>query len=83
MLKEIHIGELQPDETVDAVREAKLLHRLDHPGIVRFRDSFVDSGCFCIVTEYCEGGDLDMVITKCRQNGDRIGEKVRFITGLT
>ena len=48
------MGDLQPDETVDAMHEAKLLSKLDHPGIVQFHDSFIDGEYFCIVTEYCE-----------------------------
>lgn len=48
------MGELQPDETVDAVREARVLSKLDHPSIVKFHDSFIDGESFCIVTEYCE-----------------------------
>ena len=54
VLKEIPVGDLQPDETVDAMHESSLLRNLDHPGIVKFHDSFVDSGFFCIVTEFCE-----------------------------
>lgn len=53
------MGELQPDETVDAMREARLLSNLNHPNIDKFLDSFMDGEFFCIVTEYCEGGDLD------------------------
>lgn len=54
VLKEILVGELAPDETVDAVSEAKVLSKLNHPGIVKFHDSFIDGESFCIVTEYCE-----------------------------
>lgn len=54
VLKEILIGMLQPDDSVDAVREAKLLSKLNHPGIVRFKDSFMSGEFFCIITEYCE-----------------------------
>ena len=54
VLKEIPVGDLQPDETVDAMHEASLLRNLDHPGIIRFHDSFIDGEFFCIVTEYAE-----------------------------
>ena len=54
VLKEISVGELQPDETVDAVREARVLSRLHHPSIVKFHDSFVDGEFFCIITEFCD-----------------------------
>ena len=50
------MGDLQPDETVDAMHEANLLRNLDHPGIVKFHDSFIDQENFCIITEYCEVG---------------------------
>lgn len=61
VLKEISVGDLQPDETVDAMHEAKLLSKLDHPSIVQFHDSFIDGEFFCIVTEYCE------VCTRCKK----------------
>lgn len=58
VLKEISVGELQPDETVDAMHEARLLSRLNHPGIVKFYDSFIERDFFCIITEYCEVSKL-------------------------
>ena len=54
MLKEISVGDLQPDETVEAAREARVLSKLVHPSIVKFHDSFMDGDVFCIVTEFCE-----------------------------
>ena len=54
VLKEIPIGELQPDETVEAEHEAVLLSQLSHPNIVKFIDKFVDREFFFIITEYCE-----------------------------
>jgi len=54
VVKKVFIGNLQPDETVDAAREAGLLRNLDHPGIIRFYDSFVDAEFFCIATEFCD-----------------------------
>ncbi|RUS72823.1 hypothetical protein EGW08_019416 [Elysia chlorotica] len=75
VLKEISVGDLQPDETVDAMHEARLLSKLNHPGIVKFHDSFIDGEFFCIVTEYCEGGDLDHRITDFKKSGKSIDEK--------
>ncbi|XP_078365855.1 LOW QUALITY PROTEIN: serine/threonine-protein kinase Nek11-like [Oculina patagonica] len=76
VLKEIFVGELQPDETVDAMREARLLSNLNHPNIVKFLDSFMDGEFFCIVTEYCEGGDLDDKITAWKKAGKRFDESL-------
>jgi len=56
----VFVGNLRPDETVDADHEAKLLRNLNHSGIVRFYDSFVEAEFFCIVTEFCDVS-LDLV----------------------
>ena len=52
--KKVFIGNLQPNETVDASNEANLLRHLDHAAIVKFYDSFVEADFFYIITEYCE-----------------------------
>ncbi|KAL2084676.1 hypothetical protein ACEWY4_020194 [Coilia grayii] len=54
VLKEIPIGGLKPDETVQANQEAQLLSQLQHPAILKFYASFVERDSFCIITEYCE-----------------------------
>ncbi|NXR61743.1 NEK11 kinase, partial [Rhadina sibilatrix] len=69
VLKEISVGNLKPNETVDANQEAQLLSKLDHPAIVKFYASFVERDSFCIVTEYCEGGDLDFKIQEYKDSG--------------
>lgn len=53
-LKEISVGELNPNETFQANVEAQLLSKLNHPAIVKFHASFVEQNNFCIITEYCE-----------------------------
>ncbi|NXL45591.1 NEK11 kinase, partial [Podilymbus podiceps] len=69
VLKEISIGDLKPNETVEANLEAQLLSKLDHPAIVKFYASFVERDSFCIITEYCEGGDLDFKIQEYKESG--------------
>ncbi|KFO70808.1 Serine/threonine-protein kinase Nek11, partial [Cuculus canorus] len=69
VLKEISVGDLKPNETVEANLEAQLLSKLDHPAIVKFYASFVERDSFCIITEYCEGGDLDFKIQKYKESG--------------
>nr|XP_008518092.1 PREDICTED: serine/threonine-protein kinase Nek11-like [Equus przewalskii] len=54
VLKEISVGGLNPNETVQANLEAQLLSKLDHPAIVKFHASFVEQDNLCIITEYCE-----------------------------
>ncbi|NXI24923.1 NEK11 kinase, partial [Sterrhoptilus dennistouni] len=69
VLKEISVGNLKPNETVEANLEAQLLSKLDHPSIVKFYSSFVERDSFCIITEYCEGGDLDFKIQEYKDSG--------------
>ncbi len=54
VLKEISIGDMEPDESIESVKEANLLSKLDNPYILKYHDSFLDGEYFCIVTEYCE-----------------------------
>ncbi|XP_027439359.2 serine/threonine-protein kinase Nek11 isoform X4 [Zalophus californianus] len=69
VLKEISVGDLNPNETVQANLEAQLLSKLDHPAIVKFHASFVEQDNFCIITEYCEGRDLDCKIQEYKEAG--------------
>ncbi|XP_026309965.1 serine/threonine-protein kinase Nek11 isoform X2 [Piliocolobus tephrosceles] len=69
VLKEVSVGELNPNETVQASWEAQLLSKLDHPAIVKFHASFVEQDNFCIITEYCEGRDLDYKIQEYKEAG--------------
>ncbi|XP_006846700.1 PREDICTED: serine/threonine-protein kinase Nek11 [Chrysochloris asiatica] len=74
VLKEISVGELKPNETVQANLEAQLLSKLDHPAIVKFHASFVEQDHFCIITEYCEGRDLDFKIQEYKEAGKTFPE---------
>ncbi|XP_037700837.1 serine/threonine-protein kinase Nek11 isoform X2 [Choloepus didactylus] len=74
VLKEISVGKLNPNETVQANLEAQLLSKLDHPAIVKFHASFVEQDNFCIITEYCEGQDLDCKIQEYKEAGKTFPE---------
>lgn len=54
VLKEVTVGDMQSDESVESVQEARLLAKLDNPYILKYYDSFLDGEYFCILTEYCE-----------------------------
>jgi nitrous oxidase accessory protein NosD len=51
--------------------EAELLARLDHPGIVRLKDSGHDGERPFIVLEWIDGSDLETILTK---GGDGLGD---------
>lgn len=74
VLKQICVGTLDPGETVDAMREARLLSQLQHKNIVQFHDSFLDGQFFCIVTEFCEGGDLDIKLNEYKKKSEFVDE---------
>jgi NIMA (never in mitosis gene a)-related kinase len=60
VVKYVKLGDLSP-QAKDALQlEVALLKKLSHPHILRYRDTFVDTlnNALCIVTDFCEGGDL-------------------------
>eukprot|EP00039_Didymoeca_costata_P031094 m.33083 g.33083 ORF g.33083 m.33083 type:complete len:701 (+) comp8486_c0_seq2:328-2430(+) len=71
VVKQIFVGMLGPDETSDALKEARLLASLKHPNVISLHEAFVHDRQFvCIVTELCEGGDLSGVVEAAKA-GDR------------
>ncbi|XP_056092481.1 serine/threonine-protein kinase Nek11 [Rhinichthys klamathensis goyatoka] len=74
VLKEIHVGDLKPNETVHAIQEAQLLSQLNHPAILKFYTSFLERDTFCIITEYCEDKDLDCKLDELKRTDRALSE---------
>ncbi|XDV40687.1 hypothetical protein PO909_009719, partial [Leuciscus waleckii] len=74
VLKEIHVGDLKPNETVYAIQEAQLLSQLNHPAILKFYTSFLERDTFCIITEYCEDKDLDCKLDELKRTDRALSE---------
>lgn len=55
---------MKPQEREEAVQEAKILEKLQHPNITGYKESFTDNKYLYIVMEYCNGGDLHDLIKK-------------------
>ena len=53
----------------NAIKEAEMLRKLDHPNIVKFREVYEDNDCFYIVLENLRGGDL-MKLLEARRKLD-------------
>ncbi|CAN9507823.1 unnamed protein product [Ophioblennius macclurei] len=65
--KEMDYGTMAESEKQMLVSEVNLLRELKHPNIVRYYDRIIDrtNTTLYIVMEYCEGGDLSSLISRC------------------
>ncbi|CAJ1076969.1 serine/threonine-protein kinase Nek2 [Xyrichtys novacula] len=65
--KELDYGTMAESEKQMLVSEVNLLRELKHPNIVRYHDRIIDrtNTTLYIVMEYCEGGDLSSLISRC------------------
>ncbi|KAM9354211.1 serine/threonine-protein kinase Nek2 [Pholidichthys leucotaenia] len=65
--KELDYGTMAESEKQMLVSEVNLLRELKHPNIVRYYDRIIDrtNTTLYIVMEYCEGGDLSALISRC------------------
>ncbi|KAJ8301299.1 hypothetical protein KUTeg_020286 [Tegillarca granosa] len=57
-MKVISLAKASKEEREDAEREAKLLSDLNHENIIYYVEAFEQKGKLCILTEYCDGGDM-------------------------
>ena len=74
VMKKIDIHDMSNEERRTAQREASLLASLRHPAVLHHIESFEDGGFLCIVTEFCEKGDLAARLE--RQRGVPLAEGV-------
>lgn len=64
ILKKIKIDTMSKKDRKEALNEVCVLKQLDHPHIIKYNTSFVESGNLCIVMEYAPGGDLCQYLKK-------------------
>jgi NIMA (never in mitosis gene a)-related kinase len=67
--KELDYGTMSECEKQMLVSEVNLLRELKHPNIVRYYNRIIDrtNTTIYLVMEYCKGGDLGQVISKCKK----------------
>ena len=67
VIKQITLEGMDDEEKRETFNEAKILKKLDHPNIIKFREVFLQrqpKPALNIVTEYADGGDLGQKIEK-------------------
>eukprot|EP00792_Barthelona_sp_PAP020_P006096 TRINITY_DN2906_c0_g2_i1.p1 TRINITY_DN2906_c0_g2~~TRINITY_DN2906_c0_g2_i1.p1 ORF type:complete len:761 (-),score=285.57 TRINITY_DN2906_c0_g2_i1:136-2382(-) len=69
IIKTIQIENMGANERREALNEIRVLSQLNHPFIVRYRDSFVEDRILHIVMDYAENGDLHRMIKERATRG--------------
>ncbi|CAK0890268.1 unnamed protein product [Prorocentrum cordatum] len=72
--KVVDVSKASVKETKAAMQEGQVLASLKHPYIVRYRENFTEAGWFCILMDYCEGGDLTRQIEHARKRREGLAE---------
>jgi len=64
-VKKINIFDMMvPKQREKCLKEVRLLQSLDHPNIVKLKDSFIDNNELLIIVEWAEKGDLKRLIRR-------------------
>jgi len=69
---------LSDKEQEGCMMEVNLLKNLDHPNIVRYKESFVTKTQMAIIMEYCEVGDLAYHIKRKAAKEEQFNEMEIF-----
>nr|XP_018669499.1 serine/threonine-protein kinase Nek2 isoform X1 [Ciona intestinalis] len=74
--KDMDYGSMTEPEKQQLVSEVNLLRELKHRFIVRYHDRIIDrsKSRLYLIMEYCAGGDLASLITKCRRERNFLEE---------
>lgn len=83
VLKKIRLSKQTEKFTRTAYQEMNLIAKLRHPYILEYKDVWVDKGsCICIVTDYCEVGNISEIMRKTRGGYFPEEKMCRWLTQL-
>ncbi|RNA12317.1 serine threonine- kinase Nek11-like [Brachionus plicatilis] len=76
VIKKIALRDVRPEDAIDVAREADLLSKIEHDHVLVFHESYFEDHHFCIVTEYCDGGDLKDFLSSRNKDGCILAEEL-------
>ncbi len=85
VIKQINIQNMTEKDKQDTLNEAKILEKLDHPNIIKFKEVFIANKpikTLNIVTEYADGGDLSLEIKKQRKEYFKESQILDYFTQI-
>ena len=68
-LKKVMFTKLSSREKESALNEVRLIASINNPNIIRYKQSFFDHDCLCIVMEFCSEGDVLKRIEEHKRKG--------------
>jgi serine/threonine protein kinase len=74
-MKMVNLCLMDRNEIKETMREENVLSKLDSPYIVKYYESFMNDDSLCIITEYCDGGDLDQRLRRMKRDKARFPEE--------
>ena len=75
--KKIKYSKMSEKDKQHIIDEVNILNKMKSQHIVKYLDHFIDKSTFeiFIITEYCEGGDLESFLNSTKKNGATIPEE--------
>lgn len=83
-LKKLKPDMVRPKDWERFRREARILHAMEHPNIIRIFDSHLDGDQPYFTMEYCEKGSIESLLSAVKSNeGSVIGIFKQILSGLS
>lgn len=74
VLKLIKLTRMSPESKQMVLKEVEILRTLKHKNVIQYTDVFAIPDHLCLVTEYCNNGDLSQLIEKSKNEAKALPE---------